>query len=105
MTLQLADSLLLGEIPWGTIGIAALFGVGFIAAALIIFSQFYRKIGPEKALVRSVQGGLRAVTGSGIFVIPVLHRVDQMDLSVKRIEIARRGEVVDEGVGQAGACI
>jgi uncharacterized membrane protein YqiK len=64
----------------------------FVIAALFVFSQFYRKVGPEEALVRSGRGGLCAATGEGIFVIPVLHRVDQMDLSVKRIEIQRRGE-------------
>ncbi len=92
MTVQLADHLLLGVSMWMTIGIGALCLVAFVLAMLMLFSQFYRKVGPEEALVRSGQGGLRAATGSGIFVIPVLHRVDQMDLSVKRIEIARRGE-------------
>lgn len=61
--------------------------MGFVAA----FSRFYRKVGPEEALVKSGAGGLKAATGSGIWVIPIMHRADQMDLSVKRIEIARRG--------------
>ncbi|MBC8353038.1 MAG: flotillin family protein [Planctomycetes bacterium] len=75
------------------IGGLALVGlIAFIIAALFVFSQFYRKVGPEEALVRSGKGGLCAATGTGIFVIPVLHRVDQMDLSVKRIEIHRSGE-------------
>ncbi|QDU43414.1 Inner membrane protein YqiK [Symmachiella dynata] len=52
----------------------------------------YRKVGPEEALVRSGQGGLAVITGRGLLVYPVLHRVEQMDLSVKRIEITRRGE-------------
>ncbi|MCH7989710.1 MAG: flotillin family protein, partial [Planctomycetes bacterium] len=62
--------------------------IGFAFA----FSRFYRKVGPEEAIVRSGQGGLRVVTGNGMFVIPILHRCEQMDLSVKRIEISRRGE-------------
>ncbi len=56
----------------------------------IAFSRLYRKVGPEEALVRSGFGGLKSTTGSGIWVIPIMHRADQMDLSVKRIEIARR---------------
>ena len=60
-----------------------------IAAA---FSKFYRKVGPEEALVRSGKGGLWTATGEGIWVFPVLHRAENMDLSVKRIEIHRRGE-------------
>ncbi|MFP6620092.1 MAG: flotillin family protein [Pirellulaceae bacterium] len=57
-----------------------------------MFAKFYRKVGPEQAIVRSGAGGLKARTGSGIFVIPILHRADIMDLSLKRIEIKRRGE-------------
>ncbi|MCH7686299.1 MAG: flotillin family protein [Planctomycetes bacterium] len=56
------------------------------------FSRFYRKVGPEEAVVRSGKGGLKAATGSGIWVIPILHRAEIMDLSLKRIEISRRGE-------------
>ncbi|QDT96011.1 flotillin family protein [Gimesia aquarii] len=62
--------------------------IGMAVAA----TRFYRKVGPEEALVRTGVGKLQVATGSGIFVIPVLHRGDQMDLSVKRIEIARKGE-------------
>ena len=78
--------------PWIIAGLAVVGFFFFVVAALFVFSQFYRKVGPEEALVRSGKGGLCAATGEGIFVIPVLHRVDQMDLSVKRIEIQRRGE-------------
>ncbi|MCH5376314.1 MAG: flotillin family protein, partial [Planctomycetes bacterium] len=64
--------------------------IGVIAIAFL-FNQFYRKVGPEEANVRSGLGGLKAVTGKGILVFPVVHRVDRMDLSVKRIEIHRKG--------------
>ncbi|MEQ8638028.1 flotillin family protein [Gimesia maris] len=69
--------------------IIGVFVVGFAVAV----SRFYRKVGPEEALVRTGVGNLKVANGEGIFVIPVLHRADQMDLSVKRIEIARKGEV------------
>lgn len=91
MTVQLVDGLLLGNM-YVTIGICVGVFVGLVFLMGIMFSQFYRKVGPEEAVVRSGQGGLRAATGSGIFVIPILHRAEQMDLSVKRIEIARRAE-------------
>jgi uncharacterized membrane protein YqiK len=75
-----------------TIGIVVVaIVIGFLAIAAIM-SRFYRKVGPEEAIVRSGLGGLKAVTGAGIVVIPVLHRAEQMDLSVKRIEIKRKGE-------------
>ena len=70
-----------------TIGFAILFIVGF----LVMLSRFFRKVGPEEALVRTGFGGMKVATGSGIWVVPVAHRVELMDLSVKRIEIKRQG--------------
>ena len=73
--------------------IAAIVIIFFCAVAMFFAaSRFYRKVGPEEAIVRSGAGGLRGATGKGIFVIPVIHRAEQMDLSVKRIEIKRKGE-------------
>jgi len=69
--------------------LVVIFGSLAIAA---VASRFYRKVGPEEAIVRSGFGGLKAVTGSGIVVVPVFHRSEQMDLSVKRIEIKRKAE-------------
>ncbi|HUG89727.1 MAG TPA: SPFH domain-containing protein [Planctomycetaceae bacterium] len=69
--------------------------VGVVLVLLVIassFSKFYRKVGPEEAMVVTGVGGLKVGTGTGIWVIPVFQRFEQMDLSVKRIEIARRGE-------------
>lgn len=73
------------------------FGGAIVIIALIGFAvaltRFYRKVGPEEALVRTGVRKLQVATGEGIFVIPILHQADKMDLSVKRIEIARKGEV------------
>lgn len=70
----------------GAVVLLVLFGL------LILISRFYRKVGPEEALIITGVGGLRVATGRGTIVIPIAHRAEQMDLSVKRIEIARRGE-------------
>ncbi len=72
----------------GGVGFVLLTAVGFLVA----LAKFYRKVGPEQAIVRSGVSGMRAMTGKGIFVIPILHRAEVMDLSLKRIEIKRRGE-------------
>jgi len=61
--------------------------VGIIA--LII--KCYRKVSQGEALIRNGLGGTR-VSFSGMIVIPVIHRVEYMDISVKRIAIDRRGE-------------
>jgi flotillin len=69
--------------------------IGFIILAIIgmlfMLSRFYRKVGPEEALVKTGWGGLKVITGSGMMVVPVAHRIEFMDLSVKRIEIKRQG--------------
>ncbi len=66
-------------------GILVLIIVGCIVAAI----SWYKKIPQGQALIRTGQGGTNVVFDKGMFVIPVLHMVEQMDLSVKTIEIAR----------------
>ncbi|GAA5124820.1 hypothetical protein JIN84_13195 [Luteolibacter yonseiensis] len=71
--------------------------VGLLVGALLVlgilgyFLTFYRKVEKGRALVRT--GGSRAkVILNGGFVFPVVHRVDHIDISVKRIEIDRTGK-------------
>jgi len=89
-----STSYLLGFDPFSSSIISfIIYAVIVFVGLAIAFSRFYRKVGPEEALVITGLGGLKVATGTGIIVIPILHRADQMDLSVKRIEIARKGEV------------
>ena len=76
------------------IGIVIGAAVGLLVFFGIALSRFYRKVGPEEALVRSGMGGMKAKSGAagGIWVVPILHQIDQMDLTVKRIEITRKGQ-------------
>ena len=67
-------------------------GIFILIAFGVALSRFYRKVGPEEAVIKSGVGGLKATTGSGTWVVPVIHRAEMMDLSVKRIEIHRRGK-------------
>lgn len=64
----------------------------FIVGALVTISRFYRKPGPEEAVVKTGLGGLQVVTGRGMVIIPVVQEAHMMDLSVKRILISRDGE-------------
>ncbi|MBT4868356.1 MAG: flotillin family protein [Planctomycetaceae bacterium] len=57
-----------------------------------LFSRFYRKPGPEEAIVRTGVRGLNVCTGNGMVVIPLIQEAHVMDMSVKRIEISREGE-------------
>jgi len=75
--------------------IAALVFGGFLIMLIgmvAIVSNWYRKVGPEEAIVRSGMGGLAIAVGKGKMVYPIIHRYEVMDLSLKRIEIRRRGE-------------
>ncbi|MFH0516256.1 flotillin family protein [Streptomyces sp. M41] len=70
-------------------------GVGVIvvvaALAVLVVSQLFRKVEQGKALIVSK---LRRVdvTFTGQVVLPVLHKAEVMDISVKAIEITRTGK-------------
>jgi flotillin len=63
----------------------------FTVGLAIGFARFYRRAGANEALVRTGKGGLKAITGSGLWVVPILHQYERMDLSVKRIPVACKG--------------
>ena len=60
--------------------------VVFIIGLLAAFMSWYKKVPQGQALVRTGSGGTKVVFDKGMFVIPVLHMVENMDLSVKTIE-------------------
>lgn len=60
------------------------------AVAGIVFSRLYRKVPQGKALVVSTMKKV-VVTFTGQIVVPVVHKAEIMDISVKTIEIDRRG--------------
>jgi uncharacterized membrane protein YqiK len=89
----LANNLLGSWIESLQVVIALCVGMLFLVViGALMFSRLYRKVGPEEAIVRTGVGGLRVRVGKGMWVIPLLHRFEVMDLSVKRIEIKRHGE-------------
>jgi uncharacterized membrane protein YqiK len=51
--------------------------------------MFYKKIPQGKAIVRSGVGGTKVAFNKGMYVIPVFHKMEIMDISVKKIEINR----------------
>jgi uncharacterized membrane protein YqiK len=76
-----------------TIGIIVVVGlVAFVVlfGLLMLLVKCYRKVEPGTALVIRGKGGPKAEF-NGKVVIPVLHRADVMDISVKRLEIYRHG--------------
>ncbi|HOX50243.1 MAG TPA: flotillin family protein [Fibrobacteria bacterium] len=68
-----------------------LVGLFFLFGIAVLIVKCYRKPEQGKAMVRNGIGGSK-VAFSGIMVLPVLHRIEEMDISVKRVEIARGGK-------------
>ena len=61
-----------------------------LIGALIVFASMYRKVDQGRAMIVNTLRAEPKVTFTGSLVIPVLHRVEKMDISLKTIEINRR---------------
>lgn len=74
--------------------IAILAGAGVVVVLLFgmlaLFARFYRKVDQGRALVINKMTGEPVVTFGGGLVLPIIHRAEEMDISVKTIEIDRR---------------
>lgn len=75
--------------------VIAIFVVGILVVlallvlAGLVYSSLYKKVPQGKALVVSTAKNVE-VTFTGRLVIPVIHKAEMMDISVKTIEIDRR---------------
>ena len=58
-------------------------------AFLVVLSSFYKKIPQGKAIVRTGVGGTNVAFNKGMYVVPIFHKMEIMDISVKKIDIAR----------------
>lgn len=70
------------------VGVSILVLVGF---ALMV-AKFYRKVEQGRALIINKVSKEPEVTFTGGLVMPIIHRAEVMDISVKTIEIDRRGK-------------
>jgi uncharacterized membrane protein YqiK len=70
-------------------------GLGVIVFLIVLYfaiiAMFYKKIPQGKALVRTGFKGTKVATDKGMYVVPVFHKVEIMDISVKKIDIERLG--------------
>ncbi len=71
-------------------------GVGLLLFLIItyfaIIALFYKKVPQGEALVRTGFKGTKVATDKGLYVVPVFHKVEIMDISVKKIQIERIGD-------------
>ncbi len=71
--------------------VASLVVVLIVVGAIWLLLTCYRKVEKGQALVRT--GGARTkVIFNGGFVVPIIHRAELIDISVKRIEVDRTGK-------------
>ncbi|WP_052069577.1 flotillin family protein [Streptacidiphilus albus] len=68
------------------VGVLLLIGIG----SMVLFGRLFRKVAQGQALIISKSRHVD-VTFTGALVVPVVHRAELMDISVKTIEIARTG--------------
>ncbi|WP_460105384.1 SPFH domain-containing protein [Streptomyces sp. YKOK-J1] len=73
------------------IGVLAAAFLLVVAVALLVVSRLFRKVEQGKALIVSRMRRVD-VTFTGQVVLPVLHKAEVMDISVKTIEITRAGK-------------
>ncbi len=64
----------------------------FITGAALMVKKFYLKVSPGQALINNQTGDKITVSLTGGLVLPIIHRAEIMDISVKMIEIERRGK-------------
>ena len=103
--------LLAAEIPWMTVilGVGALLFVFF--TFVVIFASRYTKVGPNEVLVISGRKhkiaeadgttrevGFRIVKGGGVFVWPVLEKVDILSLELLTIDVQTPEVYTSKGV-------
>lgn len=75
---------------FGGIGLLFIGGiVFFIFILLFAFATFYKKIPQGKAIVRTGVGGGKVAFNKGMYVVPILHQMEIMDISVKKLQIDR----------------
>ena len=77
---------MVASLSWAVLIIVGLFLLGFVA----VIAKMYKKAVQGEALLRTGMGDAK-VSFSGIIVVPVLHKLEVMDIKLKTIVIARAG--------------
>lgn len=75
----------------GLVQTSIIIGAIILLGIIILVIKTYRKATQGQALVRTGQGGTK-VSFDGFFVIPVLHQMEIMDITLKTVIIAREGK-------------
>ena len=63
----------------------------FIMAAILMMAKLYKKVEQGRAMIVNTMREEPKVTFTGSVVIPVFHKMEIMDISLKAIEVDRSG--------------
>jgi uncharacterized membrane protein YqiK len=63
-----------------------------VLGAFAMLARFYRQVAQGQALIINTMKSEPTVTFTGAVVFPIVHRAEIMDISVKTVEIDRRGK-------------
>ena len=72
--------------------VAVVIGFVFVLGFLAMVARFYRQVEQGRALIVNTMRSEPVVAFTGAIVIPIINRAEVMDLSVKTIDIDRRGK-------------
>src|SRR5262249_62041796 len=74
-------------------GIMAIFGLlaFLLGVALTAYMSIYRKTSADQAFVRTGSGGSRVVMDGGAFVIPIWHKVLDVNLQTMKLGVNPKG--------------
>jgi uncharacterized membrane protein YqiK len=78
--------------PVYLVGIVVVVGALIAFGTTVLFARFYRKVEQGKALIVNKMKAEPEVTFTGMVVLPIFHKSEIMDISVKTLEIDRRGK-------------
>ncbi|HWM92005.1 MAG TPA: flotillin family protein [Thermoanaerobaculia bacterium] len=67
-------------------------GIFILLGVLVALAKIYRKVDQGKALIINPVTGEPKVTFTGALAVPIFNKIEIMDISVKTIEIDRRGK-------------
>jgi uncharacterized membrane protein YqiK len=76
---------------WQILMIAGGSLLAILLGIIILIARTHKKVPQGRAIIRTGFGGAKVAIDSGIFVIPVLHKMEEMDISLKTIEVTRMG--------------
>lgn len=65
--------------------------LGLVLLLGVIWASRYVKVGPNKAIVVSGKGGQSVITGGARFVMPVLYKMNELDLEAHTVPVERKG--------------